>query len=55
MVTTLFVFDFKISRTSFLSFIKAYKPKKAIVFSEKEFGIKKINKTRILFIPHWMI
>ena len=44
----------KIKR-SFLSFIKTYKPKKAIVFSEKEFGIKKINKTRILFVPHWMI
>jgi len=42
-------------RRSFLSFIKSYKPKRAIVFSEKDFGIKKVDKTRILFVPHWMI
>ncbi|NOZ81850.1 MAG: ATP-binding protein [Candidatus Micrarchaeota archaeon] len=44
----------KIKR-GFLSFLKTYKPKRAIVFSEKDFGIKKIEKTKVLFVPHWMI
>ncbi len=44
----------KIER-GFYSFLSAYKPKRAIVFTEKDFGIKKIGKTEILFVPHWMI
>lgn len=44
----------KIKR-GFLSFLNTYKPKRALVFTEKNFGIKKINKTEILFAPHWMI
>ncbi|MCD6522534.1 MAG: ATP-binding protein [Candidatus Diapherotrites archaeon] len=39
----------------FLSFLNTYKPKKAIVFAEKDFGIKKFGKTRVLFIPHWFV
>lgn len=39
----------------FYSFLKTYKPKRAIVFSEKDFGVKKIEKTEILFLPHWMV
>ncbi len=44
----------KIKR-GFLSFLKTYKPKRAVVFTEKEFGVKKIGKTEVLFAPHWMI
>jgi len=44
----------KIKR-SFLSFLNAYRPKRAVVFSEKDFGIKKVGKTEVLFVPHWMI
>ncbi len=44
----------KIKR-GFLSFLNTYKPKRALVFTEKNFGIKKINKTEILFAPYWMI
>ena len=44
----------KIKR-GFLSFLNAYKPRRAIVFSEKDFGIKKFAKTKVLFIPHWVI
>ena len=42
-------------KKGFLSFLKTYKPKKAIVFSEKDFGIKKIERTKVLFIPHWIV
>jgi len=42
-------------KKSFLSFLKTYKPKRAIVFSERDFGIKKIGKTKVLFVPHWMV
>jgi len=44
----------KIGR-GFYSFLNTYKPKRAIVFTEKDFGTKKINKTEILFLPHWLI
>ena len=44
----------KIKR-GFLSFINTYKPKNAIVFTENEFTIKRINNTRIAFLPHFFI
>jgi predicted AAA+ superfamily ATPase len=44
----------KIKR-GFLSFINTYKPKNAIVFTENEFAIKRINNTRIAFLPHFFI
>jgi len=39
----------------FFSFLKTYKPKKALVFTEKEFGIKKIGETKVAFVPHFFI
>ncbi len=39
----------------FLSFLKNYHPKRAIVFTKKDFALKKINKTKIIFIPHFFI
>lgn len=39
----------------FLSFLDTYKPKKALVFTEKEFGTKKIGKTSVAFVPHFFI
>ncbi len=40
---------------SFYSFIKNYQPKKGIVFTEKKFGIEKIGKTKIAYLPHFFI
>ena len=40
---------------SFVSFVKNYNPKKALVFTEKEFGLREIGKTKIAFIPHFFI
>ena len=40
---------------SYMSFIKNYQPKKGIVFTEKEFGTKKIGNTKIAYIPHFFI
>ncbi len=42
-------------KRGFLSFLKTYRPERAIVFSEREYGTKKVDKTEVLFIPHWMI
>jgi len=42
-------------KKGFLSFLKNYKPRKAIVFTLKEFGIKKIGETEIIFVPHFLI
>ena len=39
----------------FLSFLKMYRPKRALIFTEKEFGIRKIEKTKVAFIPHFFI
>jgi len=39
----------------FISFLKTYKPKRAIVFSSKEFGIRKIEKTKVAFVPYFFI
>ena len=40
---------------SFLSFLKTYKPKRAVVFTEKEFTIKHIDHTTVVFLPHFFI
>ncbi|MDH7518063.1 MAG: ATP-binding protein [Candidatus Thermoplasmatota archaeon] len=40
---------------SFHSFIKSYKPKRALVFTEKDLGVKQIENTKIGFIPHYFI
>jgi len=42
-------------RKSYLSFLKTYKPKTGVVFTEKEFRIKKIEDTKVAFIPHFYI
>ena len=42
-------------RKSYLSFLKTYKPKTGIVFTEKEFKINKIENTKVAFIPHFFI
>lgn len=42
-------------KKGFLSFLKTYKPKKALVFTEKEFEIKKIEQTKVAFVPHFFI
>ncbi len=42
-------------RKSYLSFLKTYKPKTGVVFTEKEFKIKKIEDTKVAFIPHFYI
>jgi predicted AAA+ superfamily ATPase len=39
----------------FVKFIKTYKPECAIVFNGNEFSIKKINNTKIAFIPFYYI
>ena len=39
----------------FLSFLNVYKPKRAIVFSEKNWGLRRKNETEILYIPYYMI
>lgn len=40
---------------SFHSFLQAYKAKRALVFTEKEFNIKQIENTKVGFIPHYFI
>lgn len=40
---------------SFFSFIKNYEPKKGIVFTEKKFGIEKVGKTKVAYVPHFYI
>jgi hypothetical protein len=42
-------------KRGFLSFLKTYNPKRALVFTDRELGIKNIGKTEILHIPPWMI
>jgi len=42
-------------RKSYLSFLKTYKPKTGVVFTEKEFKIKKIGDTKVAFIPHFFV
>lgn len=42
-------------KRGFLSFLEAYKPKRALVFTEKEFGIKQMGRTKVAFLPHFFI
>ena len=42
-------------KKGFLSFLNAYKPKRALVFTEKEFKITKIGKTTVAFVPIFFI
>jgi predicted AAA+ superfamily ATPase len=42
-------------RKSYLSFLKTYRPKTGVIFTEKEFKIKKIEDTKVAFIPHFYI
>lgn len=39
----------------FASFLTVYKPERALVFTEKDFGIKRIGKTQVAFLPHFFI
>ena len=39
----------------FYSFLRTYKPEKALVFTEKEFRIKEIGKTKVAFVPPFFI
>jgi predicted AAA+ superfamily ATPase len=40
---------------SFHSFLQSYKPKRALVFTEKEFGVIQIENTKIGLIPHYFL
>ena len=42
-------------KRGFFSFLKAYKPKRALVFTEKEFSVNKFNNTEVAFVPHYFI
>ena len=42
-------------RRSYRSFLKTYKPKTGVVFTEKVCIIKKIEETNVAFIPHFYI
>jgi predicted AAA+ superfamily ATPase len=42
-------------KKGFLSFLKSYRPKKAIVFSQKDFGAKEIGETKTIFVPLFFI
>jgi hypothetical protein len=39
----------------FLSFLRHYTPKVAIVFTEREFGVKVMGVTKVAFVPHFFI
>jgi uncharacterized protein len=42
-------------KSGFFSFLKAYKPKRAVVFTEKEFGVNKFDNIEVAFVPHYFI
>lgn len=39
----------------FLSFLRTYRPKVAVVFTEGYFGVKEVNGTRVAFLPHYFV
>ena len=39
----------------FLSFISTYKPRRALIFTENEFGVKKIKNTEVALVPFFFI
>ncbi len=42
-------------RKGFLSFLKTYRPERALVFTEREFGTKNIGHTKVAFVPHFFV
>lgn len=38
-------------RRGFYSFLKAYKPERAVVFTDREFGVRNIGDTQVAFVP----
>ncbi|MEM5773232.1 MAG: ATP-binding protein [Candidatus Aenigmatarchaeota archaeon] len=42
-------------RKGFLSFLNTYKPKRALVITEREFKTEKIGQTEVAFVPHFFI
>ncbi|HID43612.1 MAG TPA: DUF4143 domain-containing protein, partial [Archaeoglobaceae archaeon] len=46
--------EMRITR-SFLSFIKTYKPEKAVVFTFRVLKVDKIGETEIAFVPHYFV
>ncbi len=42
-------------KRSFLSFLRAYHPERALVLTENDFGVKKIGGADVLFVPHWFV
>lgn len=39
----------------FLSFIKSYKPARAVVFAAKEFGVRRMNGANVVVVPYFFI
>ena len=39
----------------FLSFLKSYRPRRAIVFTERDFGIREIAGTKVAYLPHYFV
>lgn len=39
----------------FVSFLKSYRPKRAVVFTEEGFGIREIAGTKVAFLPHYFV
>jgi len=44
----------KVTR-GFLSFIKTYEPERAVIFTFRDFKVKKIGETEVAFIPHYFM
>jgi len=39
----------------FISFLKSYRPKRAVVFTEGEFGVREIGETKVAYLPHYFV
>ena len=39
----------------FLSFIQSYRPARALVFTLREFGVRRIGGTQVLMVPHFFV
>ncbi|KUO42020.1 MAG: hypothetical protein APU95_00665 [Hadesarchaea archaeon YNP_N21] len=39
----------------FISFLKSYRPKRAVVFTEGEFGVREIAGTKVACLPHYFV
>ena len=42
-------------RRGFYSFLRTYKPERAVVFTEREFGVRKIEGTDVAFVPVFFV